>query len=281
MKLLKFWRVEVLGTLRKMTTELQSPVKYQLPLGEQLIELNPFIGKNIKLSYTGNITCVHCQRSIKKTFNQGFCYPCFISLAQCDMCIMKPETCHYAEGTCRESSWGEEFCFQPHYVYLANSSGVKVGITRHTQVPTRWIDQGAVQAMPILKAQSRYISGLAEVAIAEHVSDKTSWQRMLKDLQQPVDLWSKRDELLSLCQEPLAEITARFGEQAFELLLEEQVVDIQYPVMQYPEKVKSFNFDKVANVEGVLQGIKGQYLLLDTGVINIRKFTGYEVEFSA
>jgi hypothetical protein len=135
--------------------------------------------------------------------------------------------------------------------------------------------------MPILKAQSRYISGLAEVAIAEHVSDKTSWQRMLKDLQQPVDLWSKRDELLSLCQEPLAEITARFGEQAFELLLEEQVVDIQYPVMQYPEKVKSFNFDKVANVEGVLQGIKGQYLLLDTGVINIRKFTGYEVEFSA
>lgn len=281
MKLLKFWRVEVLGTLRKMTTELQSPVKYQLPLGEQLIELNPFIGKDIKLSYTGNITCVHCQRSIKKTFNQGFCYPCFISLAQCDMCIMKPETCHYAEGTCRESSWGEEFCFQPHYVYLANSSGVKVGITRHTQVPTRWIDQGAVQAMPILKAQSRYISGLAEVAIAEHVSDKTSWQRMLKDLQQPVDLWSKRDELLSLCQEPLAEITARFGEQAFELLLEEQVVDIQYPVMQYPEKVKSFNFDKVANVEGVLQGIKGQYLLLDTGVINIRKFTGYEVEFSA
>jgi hypothetical protein len=280
-KLLKFWRVEVLGTLRKMTTELQSPVKYQLPLGEQLIELNPFIGKDIKLSYTGNITCVHCQRSIKKTFNQGFCYPCFISLAQCDMCIMKPETCHYAEGTCRESSWGEEFCFQPHYVYLANSSGVKVGITRHTQVPTRWIDQGAVQAMPILKAQSRYISGLAEVAIAEHVSDKTSWQRMLKDLQQPVDLWSKRDELLSLCQEPLAEITARFGEQAFELLLEEQVVDIQYPVMQYPEKVKSFNFDKVANVEGVLQGIKGQYLLLDTGVINIRKFTGYEVEFSA
>lgn len=271
----------MLGTLRKMTTELQSPVKYQLPLGEQLIELNPFIGKNIKLSYTGNIACVHCQRSIKKTFNQGFCYPCFISLAQCDMCIMKPETCHYAEGTCRESSWGEEFCFQPHYVYLANSSGVKVGITRHTQVPTRWIDQGAVQAMPILKAQSRYISGLAEVAIAEHVSDKTSWQRMLKDLQQPVDLWSKRDELLLLCQEPLAEITARFGEQAFELLLEEQVVDIQYPVMQYPEKVKSFNFDKVANVEGVLQGIKGQYLLLDTGVINIRKFTGYEVEFSA
>lgn len=278
---MKFWRVEVLGTLRKMTTELQSPVKYQLPLGEQLIELNPFIGKNIKLSYTGSIACVHCQRSIKKAFNQGFCYPCFISLAQCDMCIMKPETCHYAEGTCREPSWGEEFCFQPHYVYLANSSGVKVGITRHTQVPTRWIDQGAVQALPILKAQSRYISGLLEVAIAEHVSDKTSWQRMLKNLQEPVDLLAKRDELLSLCKEPLAVIRGKFGEQAFELLPEERAVDIQYPAIQYPAKVKSFNFDKVAEVEGILQGIKGQYLLLDTGVINIRKFTGYEVEFSA
>lgn len=271
----------MLGTLRKMTTELQLPVKYQLPLGEQLIELNPFIGKNIKLSYTGNITCVHCQRSIKKSFNQGFCYPCFISLAQCDMCIMKPETCHYAEGTCREPSWGEEFCFQPHYVYLANSSGVKVGITRHTQVPTRWIDQGAVQALPILKAQSRYISGLLEVVIAEHVSDKTSWQGMLKNLQEPVDLLAKRDELLLLCQKPLAAITEKFGEQAFGLLPEERPVDIQYPAMQYPAKVKSFNFDKVAEVEGILQGIKGQYLLLDTGVINIRKFTGYEVEFSA
>jgi hypothetical protein len=279
-KLLKFWRVEVLGTLRKMTTELQSPVKYQLPLGEQLIELNPFIGKNIKLNYTGNIICVHCQRSIKKSFNQGFCYPCFISLAQCDMCIMKPETCHYAEGTCREPSWGEGFCLQPHYVYLANSSGVKVGVTRHTQVPTRWIDQGAVQALPILKAQSRYISGVLEVAIAEHVSDKTSWQRMLKNLQEPVDLLAKRDELLLLCQRPLAAITEKFGEQAFGLLPEERPIDIQYPAMQYPAKVKSFNFDKVAEVEGVLQGIKGQYLLLDTGVINIRKFTGYEVEFS-
>ncbi|TXK95453.1 DUF2797 domain-containing protein [Methylococcaceae bacterium CS1] len=271
----------MLGTLRKMKTELQQPVKYHLSLGEQLIELNPLIGQTIKLNYTGKIFCVHCQRSIKKSFNQGFCYPCFTTLAQCDMCIMKPELCHYDAGTCREPEWGDEFCFQPHYVYLANSSGIKVGITRHTQIPTRWIDQGAVQALPILKVQSRYISGLAEIAIAEHVSDKTSWQRMLKNLQEPVDLLAKRDELLSECQEQLAAITAKFGEQAIELLPEEKVIDIQFPVEQYPVKVKSFNFDKVAEVEGVLQGIKGQYLLLDTGVINIRKFTGYEVEFEA
>lgn len=269
------------GTLRKMITELQQPVKYQLPLGEELIDLTPFIGKPIKLTFTGKIACVHCQRSIKKSFNQGFCYPCFISLAQCDMCIMKPEQCHYEAGTCREPEWGDEFCFQPHYVYLANSSGVKVGITRHTQIPTRWIDQGAVQALPILKVASRYISGLAEVAIAEHVSDKTSWQRMLKNMQEPVDLLAKRDELLAVCKEPLAKIVEKFGEHAIEYLTEEKLVDIQYPVEQYPLKVKSFNFDKVAEVAGVLQGVKGQYLLLDTGVINIRKFSGYEVEFDA
>jgi len=192
---------------------------------------------------------------------------------------MKPETCHYEAGTCRDESWGEEFCFQPHYVYLANSSGVKVGITRHTQVPTRWIDQGAVQALPIFKVQSRYISGLVEVAFAEYVSDKTSWQRMLKNLQPSVDLMAKRDELMGLCTERLEAIQQQFGSESIEFLSDAEVVDIKYPALQYPEKVKSFNFDKTPEVSGVLQGIKGQYLLLDTGVINIRKFTGYEVEF--
>lgn len=271
----------MLGILRKMTTELQQMVKYHLPVGEQLIELNPFIGKPIKLIFTGKIFCVHCQRAIKKSFNQGFCYPCFIKLAQCDMCIMKPELCHYDAGTCREPAWGEEFCFQPHYVYLAISSGVKVGITRHTQIPTRWIDQGAVQALPILRVRSRVVSGLAEVAIAEHVSDKTIWQKMLKNMQELVDLLAKRDELLTECQPQLAAISEKFGSQAIAFLPDEKVVDIVYPVEQYPTKVKSFNFDKAAEVEGVLQGIKGQYLLLDNGVINIRKFTGYEVEFDA
>ncbi len=266
------------GNLRKMKAELGSPVQYQVPLTDQLVALNPLIGQSIKLVYTGNIACVHCNRSIKKSFNQGYCYPCFTSLAQCDMCIMKPETCHYDAGTCREPSWGEEFCFQPHYVYLANSSGVKVGITRQTQIPTRWIDQGAIQALPILKVQSRYISGLVEVVIAQHVSDKTSWQRMLKNLVETVDLKAKRDELLLVCESEIADIIKRFGDGAIEFLPNAEVVDISFPVENYPLKVKSFNFDKVPEVSGVLQGIKGQYLLFDTGVINIRKFSGYEVE---
>jgi len=269
------------GQLRKMHTRLDNPVQYELPLTDQLVALNPLLGKPIKLTYTGHIFCVHCNRQIKKSFNQGYCYPCFISLAQCDMCIMKPETCHYAAGTCREPKWGEEFCFQPHFVYLANSSGIKVGITRQTQIPTRWIDQGAVQALPIFKVQSRYISGLIEVVIAKHVSDKTSWQQMLKNKAEPVDLAAKRDELAAVCKSELAEITQRFGQPAIEFLAHEQAVDIHFPVDNYPVKIKSFNFDKNPGVSGVLHGMKGQYLLLDTGVINIRKFSGYEVEFSA
>jgi len=273
------------GQLRKMHARLEldrsRPVQYELPLGDQLVALNPLIGKSIKLTYTGKILCVHCSRSIKKSFNQGFCYPCFTSLAQCDMCIMKPETCHYEAGTCREPSWGEEFCFQPHVVYLANSSGIKVGITRQTQIPTRWIDQGAVQALPIFKVQSRYISGLIEIAIAKHVSDKTSWQQMLKNKAEPIDLVAKRDELVAICASELAEVARRFGQQATEFLAGAVPVDIHFPVDCYPIKVKSFNLDKSAEVSGVLHGIKGQYLLLDTGVINIRKFAGYEVEFSA
>ncbi len=254
------------------------PVQYQLPLTDQLVDLNALIGKPLELIHSGKINCIHCDRAIKKSFSQGYCYPCFISLAQCDLCIMKPETCHFEAGTCREPTWAQDFCFQSHFVYLANSSGVKVGITRETQIPVRWIDQGAVQALPILKVQSRYISGLVEVVIAKHVSDKTSWQRMLKNQVEIVDLGSKRDELLALCKTEIADISTQFGNGAIEILTDASVVDINFPVESYPTKVKSFNFDKTPEVSGILQGIKGQYLLFDTGVINIRKFSGYEVE---
>jgi hypothetical protein len=267
------------GQLRKMCTRLDNPVQYDLPLTDQIVALNPLIGKPIKLMHTGKVFCVHCNRQIKKSFNQGYCYPCFISLAQCDLCIVKPETCHYHAGTCREPAWGEAFCFQSHVVYLANSSGIKVGITRATQIPTRWIDQGSVQALPIFKVQSRYISGLVEVAIAKHVSDKTSWRQMLKNQVKPIALAEKRDELIAICEAELAEISHRFGQQAIEFLSDEQAVDIYFPVENYPVKIKSFNFDNHPEVAGILHGIKGQYLLLDTGVINIRKFAGYEVEF--
>jgi len=267
------------GPVQKMSATLGDPVQYELPVCDQSVAINPYIGQSVKLIYTGQMFCVHCNRAIKKSFNQGYCYPCFTSLAQCDMCIMKPETCHFEAGTCREPDWAQKFCFQPHIVYLANSSGIKVGITRHTQIPTRWIDQGAVQALPIFKVPSRYISGLIEVAIAKHISDKTSWQQMLKSRSEPIDLAKKRDELMATCAAELAEISGRFGSEAIQRLDEETIVDIHYPVNSYPVKIQSFNLDKNPEVSGVLHGIKGQYLLLDTGVINIRKYSGYEIDF--
>jgi len=268
----------VLGSLQKMTVELEKPVRYRLPIGDQQLEINPLLGKPLQLQYSGRILCVHCGKKTNKSFNQGYCYPCFTRLAQCDMCIVKPETCHYAAGTCREPSWGEEFCFQPHIVYLANSSGLKVGITRRSQIPTRWIDQGAVQALPIFAARSRHISGLAEVALATHVSDKTNWQQMLKGSAAPLDLPALRDSLLTKCVDELAAITAQHGADALHAIGDaETQVEIDYPVLKYPAKVKSFNLDKDPLIAGQLVGIKGQYLIFDTGVVNVRKFAGYEI----
>ncbi len=271
----------MLGCLRKMTVEPGEPVLYQLPVGDDRLALTPLLGHRLSLRHSGRIFCVACGKKTSKSFNQGYCYPCFTRLAQCDMCIVKPETCHFAAGTCREPAWGEQFCFQPHVVYLANSSGIKVGITRGSQIPTRWIDQGAIQALPIFEVRSRHISGLIEVILAQHVSDKTSWQQMLKNQVEPLDLKSIRDDLLARCAAELAGLQAEYDRDAIRPLMDANVVDIRYPVLEYPQKVKSFNLDKNPQFEGVLQGIKGQYLLLDSGVINIRKFAGYEVDISA
>ena len=131
-------------------------------------------------------------------------------LAQCDICIVRPEKCHYHEGTCREPDWADDHCMQPHIVYLANSSGVKVGITRHTQIPTRWIDQGASQALQIFRVPHRYLSGLVEVALKEHVSDRTDWRRMLKGSPKPVDLEQRRDELFAETRDTLKDLAKRF-----------------------------------------------------------------------
>ncbi len=266
------------GILRKMQTTLEEVVEYQLPIGDDLVPMNEWIGKSISLHYQGEIHCVSCGRKSNKSFNQGYCYPCFRSLPECDSCIIKPEQCHYRQGSCRDASWGEAHCLTDHYVYLSNTSGVKVGITRGSQIPTRWMDQGAVQALPILRVRERLLSGLVEVAMKAHVADKTSWQRMLKGEPELVDLAAERDQLFELCRPELEQIIEQEGEGALIRLEQESVVEIRYPVERYPAKVKSFNFDKTPDVEGTLQGIKGQYLILDSGVINIRKFGGYQIE---
>ena len=160
------------GPIRKMKTELQEQVQYRLPIGESSWFVNPHLGKTVRLEYQGEIFCVNCGRKTRTSFQQGHCFPCMKRLASCDMCILKPELCHYDQGTCREPQWGEENCMIPHTVYLANSSGLKVGITRQTQQRTRWMDQGATQALAILTVEKRLDAGLAEVSLKQHVSDK-------------------------------------------------------------------------------------------------------------
>lgn len=266
------------GTLKKMLTKLDDnqQVQYQLPVGEDVLDLNPLIGHSLTLTYTGNIFCSSCGKKTKKSYSQGHCFVCMRKLASCDMCILKPETCHYEQGTCREPEWGEKNCFVPHYVYLSNTSGVKVGITRYTQVPTRWIDQGATQGLLIFKVKSRLISGLIEIELAKQIADKTHWQAMLKGNAEDQDLKAKAHELIPVIEGSLKKIHQAKGEDAFERL-DEEVQRIQFPVTEFPTKIKSHNFDKNPEVSGILKGVKGQYLLFDTGVINIRKFSSYDV----
>ena len=271
---------EARGVLRKMHSRLENPVRYQILLSDMVVPLNDLIEKQIKLEYSGTIYCINCGRRSRKSFNQGYCYPCFQRLAECDGCIIHPEKCHFDQGTCREPAWGERFCMQDHIVYLANSSGLKVGITRATQIPTRWIDQGATQALAIIRVRSRLQSGILEVMFKQYVSDKTNWRAMLKGEAEPLKMEEEADRLLKECDSELKELAESFGFFAISVLNGIASVGINYPVIKYPEKVTSFNFDKDPVVEGTLLGIKGQYLIFDTGVINLRRFSGYEVQLS-
>lgn len=257
------------GTLSKMISLTGETVAYQLLLGGVRFDLNSRVGKLIKLTYSGKIFCQSCNKQTKKSYAQGFCFPCTIKLAECDLCILKPETCHYDKGTCREPQWGEEHCMKPHVVYLANSSGLKVGITRRTQVPFRWIDQGATQALPILEVDKRLTSGLIEVLFKKHIADKTDWRKMLKGNAEEINLQEWKTKLLDLLKDDLKGHSFK--------ILNDPEYKFNYPVTKYPEKVSSYNLDKVAEIHSRLVGIKGQYLIFEDGVLNVRAHTGYEV----
>lgn len=269
------------GALDKMAVQLGETAQYSFRLGEASVAVNPLLGKTLRLEYLGAIHCSHCGRKTSKSFSQGYCYPCFKKLPQCDLCIMSPEKCHHDLGTCRDPQWGMDFCMTDHVVYLANSSGIKVGITRATQLPTRWLDQGASQALPILRVATRQQSGMVEALLRSQVADRTNWRALLKGDAEPLDLIEIRERILDVCAEGLQGLQQRYGLQAIQMLPAAEVVDIRYPVEAYPSKIVSHDLDKTPVVEGTLKGIKGQYLILDTGVINIRKFTAYQVALSA
>ncbi len=257
------------GNIRKMSVELNEEVVYTLNLSSNVI-MNEFIGKEIRLAWNGVINCSACNKLTKKSFGQGFCYSCFINSPQASPCILHPELCRAHLGEGRDVEWEEKHHNQPHIVYLALSSAVKVGITRGDQIPTRWIDQGASAAIRLAETKNRYEAGRIEVALKDFFTDKTDWRKMLQNVvDETVDL---EDEKWSLEEHLPADITDFFSEN-------DEIIEINYPVLKYPEKVKSLSFDKTPIIEGKLMGIKGQYLIFENeDVLNIRKHTGYHVE---
>ncbi|GAA6143981.1 DUF2797 domain-containing protein [Thalassolituus maritimus] len=265
------------GHLEKMKVRPGVPVDYALVLDNKEHVINDLLGQQITLKWEGDIHCRACERPTKKSFGQGYCYPCFTRLPECDSCIVSPEKCHFHLGTCRDPEWGERVCFNDHIVYLANSSGVKVGITRMKNMPSRWLDQGAAQALPVARVATRRLAGLVEDILRRDVADKTNWRTMLKADAPAIDLHTEAERLRTLFADELQQLQDEFGQDAITWLTNENTRDFNYPVLEYPTKVASHNFDKTAEVAGRLMGIKGQYLILDTGVINLRKFTSYKI----
>jgi hypothetical protein len=262
------------GALEKMVVRPGAPAEYRLALREPNevqadLDLNSFLGKELRLEFNGQINCGHCARVTRKSYGEGFCYPCFRRLAQCDLCVVSPARCHYAAGTCREPEWGEAFCMQPHLVYLANASGAKVGLTRRHQEVTRWLDQGAVQGLVIAAATTRHLAGLLEAALARHVSDRTDWRAMVRGDPPPLDLPALREHLRELVALPEGVAW-----------LDATVHEMSYPVMGYPSRVKRLRLESGAPVVGRLVGIKGQYLLFDHGVFNVRQHRSHRVRLT-
>ena len=257
------------GTLNKMQSRLENPVQYILPIGDELIEMNSLIGKELSFHYSGEIYCKKCGAKTKKSFSQGFCYKCFLTAPEAAECILHPELCQAHEGIARDMEWSEKNCLTDHYVYLAVSSGLKVGVTRSAQVPTRWIDQGASKAIKLAVTPNRHLAGVIEVALKPYLSDKTSWQKMLKNEHpEDIDLEEEKQKAWELLDPELQEYITE----------DDEITEITFPVEKYPVKVKSINFDKTPEFSGKLIGIKGQYLIFEEGfVLNIRKHSAYKV----
>lgn len=259
------------GVLTKMQTEFANPIEYYLVFENSFLNLNQLLGKQLEIVHTG-YKCLECGKT-KKIFRQGFCYDCFMQSAAAGDWIMKPElsTAHL-DIEDRDLEYEKKVQLQPHIVYLALSSEVKVGVTRKTQVPTRWIDQGAIQAVPIVEVPNRYLAGITEVALKSLYADKTNWQKMLKGEIPSIDLISERNGLKYVIPKEVQEYYHPENQDLFEL---------HYPVLQYPQKVNSLNLEKSPSYVGNLAGIKGQYLIFEDGtVFNVRTYEGYVVKIN-
>ncbi len=256
--------------LKKMETVYAVPVNYYLTdkSGNKIL-LNNWLGKNLKISFNGEINCVKCGRPIKKTYGEGFCYQCFTSAPEADVCVVQPEKCRAHEGISRDMKWSETHCLRPHYVYLAKTSAIKVGVTRMSQIPTRWIDQGADFAVKLAKTPYRQLAGLIEVEMKKYFTDKTSWQSMLKNISTEEDLVEAKQKAINLMPDEFKKF-----------IVEDNFIwKFHYPVKKNPEKIVSLKLNKQPVIQGKLTAIKGQYLIFENQyVINIRSHSGYNIK---
>ena len=261
--------MKISGSLLKMKSEISEPIKYYLPIGSESIEMNSLINKPIRFTFENQIFCTNCGSKTYKSFNQGLCYTCFQSSPLASECIIHPEKCKAHLGIGRDMEWEKKYHLTSQIVYLALTANAKVGITRKPQIPTRWIDQGAVQTIILAETPNRYLAGVIEVTLKDFIADKTHWQKMLKnEINTSIDLISLKEEMKSFLPSELKQYVVN----------DSQLLDLNYPVIEYPKKVKSMSFDKLSVVEGTLTGIKGQYLMFDyLNVLNIRKHQGYVV----
>ena len=259
------------GVLTKMQTEFGSPIQYYLVFDSSFLNVNQLLGRDVDLNFMG-FQCLNCGKN-KKIFRMGFCYDCFYSTPAAGDWIMKPElsTAHLGIAD-RDLEYEQKVQLQPHIVYLASSSDIKVGVTRKSQVPTRWIDQGASQAMPLVEVPNRYLAGITEVALKDHMGDKINWKKMLLNNVAPVDLAAKRAEMKQWLPDevkPYFETT------------KEQLYTLDYPVLEYPKKIASLNLTKTPAYSGKLVGVKGQYFIFEDGtVFNVRSNEGFVVQLN-
>ncbi|MFC2087396.1 DUF2797 domain-containing protein [Bacteroidota bacterium] len=264
--------VEYTGNLKKLKSQGVDPVHYEMILNDHLINLNQLIGQKIKIEFKQEINCIRCGRLTSKSFAQGYCYPCFQTAPETEECLLRPELCKAHEGEARDMDFARENCLIDHYVYLSVTSGIKVGVTRHTQIPTRWIDQGAVKAIKIAKTQNRYQAGIIEVALKTIFSDKTNWRNMLSGkIAGEFDLKNEKEKAWN-------SLSVDFHDFYLD---DDEITELTYPIKSLPQKMISHNLDKHPVIEGILTGIKGQYLIFEEDcVINIRKYGGYKITFS-
>lgn len=257
--------MEYQGVLKKMQTQIGDPIQYYMVFKEDFLYLNSLIDKEISIVMEG-YECLNCHQP-KEIFRQGYCKNCFFNTPQAGDWIMRPElsTAHLGIAD-RDLAYEQKVQLQPHIVYLANSSHLKVGVTRESQVPTRWIDQGAHEAIAILQAPNRYLAGITEVALKNHVADKTNWRKMLTGQTEDRDLASMRDHLKAYIPKEALPYFINHSKET----------SLHFPVKQYPEKVQSINLKKTPEFKGVLSGIKGQYLIFkDQKVFNVRSHEGF------